>query len=46
MRVEGYEESALLQDGVLERNTVLLQKPFTANGTPEVIREMNASVRG
>jgi hypothetical protein len=31
---------------MLERSTVLLQKPFTAEEIPEVIREMHVSVRG
>jgi two-component system, cell cycle sensor histidine kinase and response regulator CckA len=44
--MSGYTESALVQDGMLERNTVLLQKPFTAKKILEVIREINVSVRG
>ena len=44
--MSGYTESALVQDGMLERNTVLLQKPFTVKKILEVIREMNVSVRG
>jgi PAS domain S-box-containing protein len=43
--MSGYTERALVQDGMLERNTVLLQKPFTAKKILEVIREMNVSVR-
>jgi CheY-like chemotaxis protein len=43
--MSGYTESALVQDGMLERNTVLLQKPFTAKTILEVIREMNVSER-
>jgi hypothetical protein len=37
---------ALVQDGLLERNTVPLQKPFTAKNIVEVIQQMNVSVRG
>jgi hypothetical protein len=35
-----------VQDGRLERNTVLLQKPFTAKKILEVMQQMNVSVRG
>ncbi len=42
----GYTESALVRDGMLERNTVLLQKPFTARKILEAIQQMPASVRG
>jgi len=41
----GVTESALVQDGMLERNTVLLQKPFTVKKILEVIQQMNSSVR-
>jgi hypothetical protein len=44
MRVTG--ESALVQDGMLERNTVLLQKPFTLKRLSEMIQHMNSGVRG
>jgi len=44
--MSGYTESALVQDGMLERNTVLLQKPFPISKIPEIIRQMNASVHG
>ncbi len=43
--MSGYTESALVQDGMLERNTVLLQKPFTVKKILEVIQQMNVSVR-
>jgi DNA-binding NtrC family response regulator len=43
--MSGYTESALVQDGMLERNTVLLQKPFTVKKILEVIRHMNVNVR-
>jgi len=36
----------LVQHGMLERSTVLLQKPFTAEETLKVIREMHVSVQG
>jgi len=42
----GYTESALVQDGMLGRNTVLLQRPFTVKRILEVIHQMNVSVRG
>jgi hypothetical protein len=42
----GYRESALVQDGMLERNTVLLQKPFRLKRLFEVIQHMNSGVRG
>jgi PAS domain S-box-containing protein len=44
--MSGYTESALVQDGMLERNTVLLQKPFTVKKILEVIQQLNVSVRG
>jgi len=43
--MSGYTESAPVQDGMLERNTVLLQKPFTAKKILEVLRRTNAGVR-
>jgi CheY-like chemotaxis protein len=43
--MSGYTESALVQDGMLERNTVLLQKPFTVKKILEVIQQMNVSAR-
>jgi FixJ family two-component response regulator len=43
--MSGYTESALVQDGMLERNTVLLQKPFTVKKILEVIRQMSVDVR-
>jgi len=43
--MSGYTESALAQDGMLERNTVLLQKPFTVKKILEVIQQMNVNVR-
>jgi hypothetical protein len=43
--MSGYTESALVQDGMLERNTVLLQKPFTVKKILEVIRQMSVNVR-
>jgi hypothetical protein len=39
-------KASLVQDGMLERNTVLLQKPFTAKKILEVMQQMNVSVRG
>lgn len=42
----GYTESAMVQDGVLQRNTALLQKPFTVKKILEVIAQMNMVVRG
>jgi CheY-like chemotaxis protein len=44
--MSGYTESALVQDGMLQRNTALLQKPFPTSKIPEIIRQMNASVHG
>lgn len=44
--MSGYTEFALVQDGMLERNTVLLQKPFTVKKILEVIQKMNVSVGG
>ena len=43
--MSGYTESALVQDGMLERNTVLLRKPFTVKKILEVIQQMNIGVR-
>jgi PAS domain S-box-containing protein len=43
--MSGYTESALVRDGMLERNTVLLQKPFTVQKILEVLRRLNAGVR-
>ena len=43
--MSGYTESALVQDGMLERNTVLPQKPFTVKKILEVIHQMNVSAR-
>ncbi len=43
--MSGYTESALVQDGMLERNTVLPQKPFTVKKILEVIQQMNVSAR-
>ncbi len=43
--MSGYTESALAQDGMLERNTVLLQKPFTVKKILGVIQQMNVNVR-
>jgi len=43
--MSGDTESALVQDGMLERNTVLPQKPFTVKKILEVIQQMNVSVR-
>jgi PAS domain S-box-containing protein len=43
--MSGYTESALAQDGMLERNTVLLQKPFTVQKILEMIQQMNVNVR-
>jgi two-component system, cell cycle sensor histidine kinase and response regulator CckA len=43
--MSGHTESALVQDGMLERNTVLLQKPFTVKKILEVIQQLNVSTR-
>jgi PAS domain S-box-containing protein len=43
--MSGYTESALVQDGMLEPNTVLLQKPLTLKRIMEVIQQLNAGVR-
>lgn len=43
--MSGYTESPLVQDGLLERNTVQLQKPFTVKKILEVVQQMNISVR-
>lgn len=43
--MSGYTESALVQDGILGRNTVLLQKPFNVKRILEVIRQMNSGVQ-
>ena len=45
IHMSGYTESALVQDGMLGRNTVLLQKPFTVKKILEVIQQMNVSAR-
>jgi len=42
----GYTKSALMQDGILERHTMLLQKPFTVKKILEVKCHLNAGVRG
>jgi YesN/AraC family two-component response regulator len=44
--MSGYTESALVQDGMLERDTVLLQKPFTVKKILEALHRTNAGVRG
>jgi len=41
--MSGYTESALVQDGMLERNTVLLQKPFTVKKILESIQQLNVA---
>lgn len=41
--MSGYTESALVQDGMLERNTVLLQKPFTVKKILESIQLLNVT---
>jgi len=43
--MSGYTESALVQDGMLSRNTLLLQKPFTVKKVLEAIRQLNVSAR-
>ncbi|HVO56202.1 MAG TPA: PAS domain S-box protein [Dongiaceae bacterium] len=43
--MSGYTESALVQDGMLERDTVLLQKPFTITKIVETIQQLNSAVR-
>jgi PAS domain S-box-containing protein len=43
--MSGYTESALVQDGMLERNTALLQKPFTVKKILEVIQQLHVSTR-
>jgi DNA-binding NtrC family response regulator len=44
MYMSGYTESALVQEGMLEPNTVLLQKQFTVKKILEVIRQMSVNV--
>ena len=41
--MSGYTESALVQDGMLERNTVLLQKPFTVKKILDSIQQLNVT---
>ena len=43
--MSGYTESALVQHGMLGRNTVLPQKPFTVKKILKVIHQMKESVR-
>jgi DNA-binding NtrC family response regulator len=43
--MSGYTESALVQDGILEKNTVLLQKPFTVKKALEAMRHLNVNTR-
>ncbi len=43
--MSGYTESSLVQDGVLERNTVLLQKPFDVRKVLDAIHRVGAGVR-
>lgn len=43
--MSGYTESALVQGGMLERKTALLQKPFTVKKILEVIQQLNVSTR-
>lgn len=43
--MSGYTESALVQDGVLEKNTVLLQKPFTLKKLFEAIEQLNVAAQ-
>jgi len=43
--MSGYTESALVQDGILSRNTVLLQKPFNVKKILEAIHQMNSRVQ-
>jgi hypothetical protein len=44
--MSGYRESALVQDGILEKNTVLLQKPFTVKKVLEAMQQLKVSARG
>jgi len=41
----GYSESALVQEWILSRNTVLLQKPSNAKKILEVIHQMSSQVQ-
>jgi PAS domain S-box-containing protein len=43
--MSGYTESALIQDGMLASNTLLLQKPFTVKKVLEAIRHLNVNAR-
>lgn len=43
--MSGYTESALVQDGMLESDTVLLQKPFGLKKLLEVLQQVNTGVR-
>jgi two-component system, cell cycle sensor histidine kinase and response regulator CckA len=41
--MSGYTESALVQDGVLEKNTILLQKPFSLKKVLDAIQRLNVA---
>ncbi len=38
--VSGYSEEAILNQGLLETGTAFLQKPFTADALPRIVREI------
>lgn len=44
--MSGYTESALVQDGILEKNAVLLQELFTVKKVLEAMQQLNVSARG
>jgi len=41
--MSGYTENALVQGGMLERNTVLLQKPFTVKQILQSVQLLNVT---
>jgi PAS domain S-box-containing protein len=41
--MSGYAESALVEDGVLEKNTVLLQKPFSLKKVLEAVQQLEVT---
>jgi two-component system cell cycle sensor histidine kinase/response regulator CckA len=43
--MSGYSESALVQDGILEKNSVLRQKPFTVKKVLGAMQQLNVSAR-
>jgi hypothetical protein len=43
--MSGYTESALVQEGMLQSDTVLLQKPFSLKKILEAVQQLNVGVR-